>query len=57
VGIAQEGVHSNRIDKKLALVLKIDLNKSYDKVNWLYLGLVLLYIGMDLQTINWIVGC
>jgi len=49
-------VHSNKIDKKLALVLKIDLNKAYDKVNWLYLMIVLLYIGMDLQTINWIMG-
>lgn len=35
--------------------MKIDLLKSYDKVNYLYFKL-LLQLGMNLKTINWIMG-
>jgi hypothetical protein len=37
--------------------MKIDLAKAYDKVNWLYIKLVLLQMGMNLQTVNYILGC
>jgi hypothetical protein len=29
--------------------MKIDLSKAYDKVNWLFLKLVLFQIGLSLQ--------
>ena len=37
--------------------MNIDLSKAYDKVSWFFLRLVLLQIGMNLQSINWIMGC
>jgi hypothetical protein len=37
--------------------MKIDLSKAYDKVNWLFLRLVLFQIGLSLQSVNWIMGC
>ena len=39
------------------MVLKLDLEKSFDKVNWTYLRLILLQIGVPLEGVNWIMGC
>lgn len=55
MGAAHEGMHiikTEKIDNDF-----IDLAKAHDKVNWLYIRSVLLQIGMNLQTINWIMGC
>jgi hypothetical protein len=39
------------------MILKFDLAKAHDIINWLYIRLVLLQIGMNLHTVNWIMGC
>ena len=39
------------------MVLKSDLVKAFDRVNWTFLRLVLLQIGVPLIGINWIMGC
>ena len=39
------------------MVLKLDLEKAFDKVNWTYLRLILLQIGVPLGGVNWIMGC
>ena len=39
------------------LVLKMDLVKEYDMVNWTLLRHILLHVGLTLDTINWIMGC
>ena len=45
-------------DKKiLALILKLDLKKAYNRVNWAFLMLVLLQIGLGLSITNWVMSC
>jgi hypothetical protein len=38
-------------------VLKIDLSKSYDRVSWLYIILLLTHLGFEFPFINWIMSC
>ena len=39
------------------MVLKLDLVKAFDRVNWTFLRLLLLQIGIPLISVNWIMGC
>jgi hypothetical protein len=57
VGVAQECIHNIKTKKMKALVLKLDLQKAYDCVNWDFLGLILLKSGIGLKTTNWIMSC
>jgi hypothetical protein len=41
----------------LAMVMKSDLAKTYNRVRWFYLGLILVHTGMSMQVLNWIMGC
>ena len=47
-GVAQEGIHSINIKKIKYLVLKVHIIKAYDRVNCVFLRLVLLQIGLGL---------
>ena len=38
------------------MVLKLDLVKAFDRVNWTFLRL-LIQIGIPLLGVNWIMGC
>jgi len=57
VGAAQEGIHSIKDKKIRATLLKIDLHKAYDRVDWGYLRLLLLHLGMDYKNVEWIMAC
>ena len=35
----------------------MDLIKAYDRVDWGFLRLVLLQVGLSLEATNWILGC
>ena len=56
MGITQEILHSIKTKKLKALVLKLDLVKAFEKVNWTFLRLVLLQIGVHVDGVNWIMG-
>jgi len=49
IGLAQESLHSIKVKKLQTLVLKLDLSKAYDKVNWDTLRMILCQIGMYLS--------
>jgi hypothetical protein len=43
--------------KMKALVLKLDLRKAYDCVDWEFLRLILLKVGLGIQMTKWIMSC
>jgi hypothetical protein len=57
IGTAQECLHSIKNKKLQALILKLDLKKSYDCTNWDFLRLILLQSGFGLSSTNWIMAC
>jgi hypothetical protein len=56
IGIAQEVLHTTKTHKYLASIIKVDISKSYDRVNWMYMRLVLLQMGFHLHIVNWIMS-
>lgn len=43
--------------KRKGDVIKIDLSKSYDRISWIYIRMLLTYLGFIVDFINWIMGC
>ena len=48
IGIVQESLHSIKTKNLCAFLLKIDLIKAFDRVNWTFIRLILLQIGVPL---------
>jgi hypothetical protein len=57
IGTTQECLHSIKMKNLKALILKLDLKKAYDCINWDYLRLTLIQTGFGLLTTNWIMSC
>jgi hypothetical protein len=57
VGVAQECIHSIKTKKQQAILLKLDLKKAFDSVNWNFLHLILIQSGFGTSFTNWILGC
>ena len=53
LAITQEVLHFVKTKNRCALILKLDLSKSFDRVNWTYLRLILVQIGVPLVGTNW----
>jgi hypothetical protein len=54
VVVAHELVHSLHKNKKPGLIIKLDYEKAYDKVNWNFLFAILAARGFSERWINWI---
>jgi len=57
IGTTQECLHIIKTKKLQAIILKLDLKKAYDCINWDFLRLILLQCGFELVTTNWVMGC
>ena len=52
IGIVQEILHTVKTKNMCALILKLDLVKAFDRVNWSYIWLILIQIGVPLLGVN-----
>ena len=57
LAITQEVLHTVKTKNRCALILKLDLTKAFDSVNWTFSQLILIQIGVPLVGVNWILGC
>ena len=57
MGVTHELLHSINTKNSNFLVLKLDLVKALDRVNWTFIRLLLIQIGNPLLGVNWIMGC
>ena len=56
ISIAQEVIHTIK-KEKLGIALKLNLSKDYDKVSCTFIRLVLIKLGMNMEMVDWILGC
>jgi len=56
IGVVQEALHNIKVKNIKSLVLKLNLIKAYDRVDWGFLRLVLLQVGLSLETTDWTMG-
>lgn len=57
IGIAQECMHSIKIRNTQASLIKVDLTKAYNCIDWDFLRMVLYKEGISSSNIGWIMGC
>jgi len=57
IGTAQEVLQSLHNQKGKGMIMKVDLTKDFDRVNWLYLRMLLTHLGFSFIFIKWIMGC
>ncbi|XP_038704727.1 uncharacterized protein LOC120000673 [Tripterygium wilfordii] len=55
--VANEIVHRMKKRRKKGLLLKLDMEKAFDSVNWNYLDKVMLEMGFGARWRNWIREC
>jgi hypothetical protein len=57
IGVAHECIHNIFQKKQKALVMKIDLKKAFDSIDWDFLRLILLSVGFGINFTDWIMSC
>ena len=57
IGAAHESIHSIKQKNLKALILKIDLKKAFDSIDWIFLKLILLSVGFGNNFTDWIMSC
>ena len=57
VSLAKEALDIIKKEKQSTFALKIDLSKSYDRVSWTFIHLLLIQIGMPIEMVEWIWAC
>lgn len=57
IGMVHECLHSIKRKSTNSMVLKLDLQKAYDCINWDLLRMILIQIGLGIDMTNWIMSC
>jgi hypothetical protein len=57
IGAAHESIHSIKQKNLKALILKIDLKKAFDSIDWVFLRLILHSVGFGDKFTDWIMSC
>ena len=53
---AHEVVHSLLSNRKVGMIMQLDLAKAYDKLNWTYIRKGLLAFGFDHKWVRWVMA-
>ena len=53
---SHEVVHSLNSTKRDGMIMQLDIEKSYDKVNWTYIRKVLMVFGFDHNWMRWVMA-
>jgi hypothetical protein len=57
IGAAHECIHSIKQKNLKALIMKLDLKKDFDSIDWEFLRLVLFTVGFGEKLSSWILAC
>ena len=57
VATAQEMMHSIHVNNIKALIMMIDIHQAYDSIDWSFIRLTLLRVGLSMSSIRWIMAC
>lgn len=53
---AQEVVHSLTNNRKVGMIIQLDIAKAYDKLNWTYIRKFLIAFGFDHSWVRWVMA-
>lgn len=57
IGVAQEGLHSMKTKNIKGPGIRLDLSKAYNRVNRIYIRMLLTHLGLGITFIRWIMCC
>jgi hypothetical protein len=57
IGAAHESLHNIKKKNTKALVLKLDLKKAFDSIDWDFLRMILLSVGFGIKITDWVMSC
>jgi hypothetical protein len=57
IGVAHESIHNIKQKNQKALILKLDLKKAFDNIDWDFLRLILHTVGFGDKFTDWIMSC
>jgi hypothetical protein len=57
IGVAHESIHNIKQKNQKALIMKLDLKKAFDSIDWDFLRLILHSVGFGVNFTDWIMTC
>jgi len=51
--VSHEEIHSLKVTKKYGMMMKFDMSKAYDRINWNFLRNIFLFFGLGGEWVDW----